>query len=290
MPVLKTIDKESQRCIIYIFHIFRWGVLKFKRGRYAGSAPDSIGKMKRGETCLAAVGLFACAMAYLESAVVIYLRALYGIEDLLRDITLVPDEYTLVEIGREMATLAMLALIGWIAGRRRQDRIGYALFAFGLWDIFYYGWLYVLTGWPETLLDWDLLFLIPLPWWGPVLSPMLISLMLITGGGLAVFRAQRSRALRFGITGWGVAGASMVLALYVFMRDALHALPGGLEALIPVRPTAFNWPLFLIALTGMAFVLLRGLMPQSDGGIQGESPPARVPEQTVNNPSITDHG
>ncbi|MBW2560401.1 MAG: hypothetical protein JRE40_06050, partial [Deltaproteobacteria bacterium] len=109
--------------------------------------------MKRGGTCLIAVGVFAGAMAYLEAAVVIYLRALYGIEDLLRDIPLAPDRYTPVEIGREMATLVMLALIGWIAGHRRQDRIGYALFAFGLWDIFYYGWLLILTGWPETLLD-----------------------------------------------------------------------------------------------------------------------------------------
>jgi len=208
---------------------------------------------------LTAVGLFAVAMAYLESAVVIYLRALYGIEDLLRDIPLAPDQYTLVEIGREMATLAILALIGWIAGRRRQDRIGYALFAFGLWDIFYYGWLFILTGWPETLLDCDMLFLIPLPWWGPVLSPVLISLMLIVGGGLAVLRAERGRTLQFTVAEWGVAGGGLLLALYVFMRDALHALPGGLEAVICARPTAFNWPLFLVALAGMVFPLLRAV-------------------------------
>jgi len=222
--------------------------------------------------------LFAVAMAYLESAVVVYLRALYEIEDLLRDIPLAPDQYTPVEIGREMATLAMLALIGWIAGRRRQDRIGYALFAFGLWDIFYYGWLFILTGWPETLLDWDLLFLIPLPWWGPVLSPMLISLIMIVGGGMAVLWAERGRALRFTVAEWGAAGAGMVLALYIFMRDALHALPGGLEAVSRVRPTAFNWPLFLIALAGMAFVLVRTVRPQSDGEVQGEScPPTGTP-------------
>ena len=70
------------------------------------------------------VSLFAIAMAYLESAVVVYLRAVYGIEDLLRDMPLMPDQYTLIEIGREAATLVMLATIGWIAGRRWQDRVG----------------------------------------------------------------------------------------------------------------------------------------------------------------------
>ncbi len=223
--------------------------------------------MKHGCTSLIAVGLFAVAMAFLESAVVIYLRALYGIEDLLRDISLTPDRFTSVEFGREMATLMMLALIGWIAGRRWQDRIGYAAFTFGLWDIFYYLWLFILVGWPETLLDWDLLFLIPLPWWGPVLSPILISLILIAGGGLAVLRAEMGLVLRPTIAGWFAAGGGILLALYVFMSDALHALPGGMGAVSCVRPTAFNWPLFLIALAGMVFFLMRALRPQS--GVQG---------------------
>ncbi len=221
------------------------------------------GFMKHGYRCLMAVGLFAVTMAFLESAVVIYLRALYGIEDLLRDISLTPDRFSTVELGREMSTLIMLALIGWIAGRRVQDRIGYAAFAFGLWDIFYYVWLFVLIGWPETLLDWDLLFLIPLPWWGPVLSPVLISLVMITGGSLAVLRAERGADLRFTIDGWCAAGGGIMLALYIFMSDALHTLPGGMEAVRSVRPTTFNWPLFLIALAGMVWFLLRALRQPS---------------------------
>ena len=28
------------------------------------------------------------------------------------------------------------------------------------------------AGWPETVLDWDILFLLPLPWWGPVIAPV----------------------------------------------------------------------------------------------------------------------
>jgi len=110
-------------------------------------------KMSREGKCLIAVGLFAIAMAYLESAVVVYLRAVYGIEDLLRDMPLTPDQHTLIELGREAATLVMLAMIGWIAGRRWQDRVGYAIFSFGLWDVLYYAWLVIFIGWPKTLLE-----------------------------------------------------------------------------------------------------------------------------------------
>jgi hypothetical protein len=208
---------------------------------------------------LLVVGLFAVTMAYIEAAVVVYLRGLYGIDDLLRDLPLLPDQYTAMEIGREAATLLMLVTVGWIAGRRWQDRIGYAAFAFGAWDILYYGWLVVFIGWPGGLLEWDILFLIPLPWWGPVLAPMLIALLFVGGGALAVVRAERGEALEFTPVDWSVAAGGCVLALYLFMADALRAVPDGIEAVSRARPTQFNWPLFLVALLAMAFPLLRAL-------------------------------
>ncbi|MCZ6890236.1 MAG: hypothetical protein O7H39_17245 [Gammaproteobacteria bacterium] len=222
--------------------------------------------MGQAQKGLIAVGLFAIAMAYVESAVVVYLRAVYGIEDQLQDLPQLSDLYTLIEIGRETSTLVMLVIIGWIAGRRRQDRIGYAVFAFGLWDIFYYVWLVIFIGWPTTLLDWDVLFLIPLPWWGPVLAPTLIALLLVVGGGMAVLKSERGEVLRFTLVEWSVVGVSTLLALYVFMLDALHAIPEGIDAVSNVRPSSFNWPLFIMALIGMAFSLLSALWTSSHEG------------------------
>ena len=221
------------------------------------------GRIRPARERLLVVGLFAAAVAYIESAVVVYLRALYGINDLLRDLPLLPDQYTAIEIGREAATLLMLVTVGWIAGRRWQDRIGYAVFAFGVWDILYYLWLVVFIGWPSSLLDWDILFLIPLPWWGPVLSPMLIASLLVAAGALAVVREERGEALGFTSIDWSAVGAGTLLALYVFMADALRALPGGIEAVSRARPTQFNWPLFLVALLAMAFPLMRALRSQA---------------------------
>lgn len=198
-----------------------------------------------------ATGAFAAAMAYVEGAVVLYMRQLYGIEDVVRDYTGVLDEITLVELGREAATLVMLLAFGWAVGRRFQDRIGYAMLAFGVWDITYYGWLRLFLGWPGSLLDWDVLFLLPLPWWGPVIAPMLIALLLALAGISLARQTDAKQRLRLGPIQWGLGVGGVVLCLYAFMTDAIAALPGGLEAVANVRPSHFNWPLF-----GLGYALL----------------------------------
>ena len=86
------------------------------------------------------------------------------------------------------ATLLMIATLGLLAGSTWRRRAGYAAIAFGAWDIFYYVFLRLISGWPRTLLDWDILFLLPLPWWGPVLAPVSIALVMI---GVAIHREAR---------------------------------------------------------------------------------------------------
>ena len=137
------------------------------------------------------ISIFSIAMAYLEAAIVVYLRRLFGIGDLILQVPPFDQQIAVIELGRELATLIMLLAIGWIAGHNIQSRLSYTLIAFGVWDIFYYLWLNVFIGWPKSLLDPDLLFLIPLPWWGPVLSPVLISILMITGG-VAVLRENEN--------------------------------------------------------------------------------------------------
>ena len=45
-------------------------------------------------------------------------------------------------------------------------------------------------------MDWDLLFLIPLPWTAPVLAPVLVSLVLI-GAAIAVLREPKDQDFSF---------------------------------------------------------------------------------------------
>ena len=199
------------------------------------------------------VVLFAVAMAWVESAVVFYLRTMIGrIEPYQPNPLPIATGLGRAEVVREFATLTMLVAVGWLAGTTRRQRFAYALVAFGVWDIFYYVWLKVLTGWPHSLLDWDVLFLIPLPWWGPVLAPVLISLLMITWGTLtaqtnpAVLSSSQDRKF------WVLNLTGVTLALYVFMTDALRVMSGGERALRALLPTSFNWPLFLVALGLMA--------------------------------------
>jgi hypothetical protein len=162
-----------------------------------------------------------------------------------------------VELWREAATLVMLATVGLLAGRTWPRRAGYAAIAFGAWDVFYYVFLRLMTGWPRTLLDWDILFLLPLPWWGPVLAPVSIALVMILWGTLVTQSGDES------IGPWWVwvpAATGIMLALGVFMIDAWRALPYGRQAVLQVLPAAFNWPLFSVALVLMASPPIRQLV------------------------------
>jgi hypothetical protein len=145
------------------------------------------------------VALFAAGMAYVEAAAVVYLRGVLGVTDLIRDVAPFDPHIARLELGRELATLIMIATLGWAVGRSTQARWGFAFFTFGLWDILYYAWLKVFLDWPHSLMEPDLLFLIPLPWWGPVLTPVLIALLAVVGGVLA-FRCVRARPI--GLCSW----------------------------------------------------------------------------------------
>ncbi len=169
------------------------------------------------------VGLYAVAMAWVESAVVYYLRThIDRIEPYQPNPLPIVGGLGLVEMGRELATLIMLFTVGVLAGRTWRARVGYMVVAFGVWDIFYYVFLRLMCGWPHSLLDWDILFLLPLPWWGPVLAPLLIAGLMIIWGTLA---SQFERPHLPSLTNWGVWVLNFIgvaLALYVFMTDAIR--------------------------------------------------------------------
>ena len=203
------------------------------------------------------VAVYAVAMAYVEAAAVVYLRRIGGIGDLLRDVAPYDPLIAAIELGREGATLVMILAVGFAAGRSRQARLGFACFAFGAWDIVYYVWLRVMLRWPGSLLAPDILFLIPLPWWGPVLAPVLVALLSILGGAIAVIHDDRGRPMRLAAAGWAALLAGMVAVLYAFMADALRALPAGPETLNRLRPTAFDWPVFLTGYLAMTWAVWR---------------------------------
>ena len=199
------------------------------------------------------VAIFAVAMAWVEAACVYDLRVLVDrLEPYQSNPLPMAGALGLIELGREAATLVMLAAVGCLAGSTLRARLAYTAIAFGIWDIFYYLFLKVMCNWPRSLFDWDVLFLLPLPWWGPVIAPVSIALLMIVWGTLAATSPAPSPGSGSGSRLWPAAGLGAALALYVFMADSLRAAPYGLEAVRTVLPRTFNWPMFLVALALMA--------------------------------------
>lgn len=192
-----------------------------------------------------AVIVFATAMAYMESAVVVYLQRALGITpDRLFPLQNgdIVGNLAAIEVGREFATLVMLAAIGWMLGRSWVDRLAWTSVAFGVWDIGYYFWLWIFIGWPHSPATWDVLFLIPVPWAGPVWAPVAVSVALI-GFGLAAARQAglgRLTRVRSIHAAAAIGGGAIVIASFAANAPALLAgeMPGW-----------FPWPFFL---AGMA--------------------------------------
>jgi hypothetical protein len=222
------------------------------------------------------VVIFAAAMAWVESAVVVYLRTLvHRLEPYhINPLPLVP-RLGETEIVREMATMIMLFAAGWLAGNTKRTRLGYSLIAFGVWDIFYYIFLKIIVGWPQSIFDWDILFLLPLPWWGPVIAPVTIAVMMIIFGTLVT---QFDQSIWPSRRAWFFNWSGDTLALLVFMSDAIRAIDGGVTAIRNVLPVWFNWPVFIIALVLMAVPIIE-MIKQIWNRRKGQEVIAFVPSQ-----------
>lgn len=195
--------------------------------------------------------LFGISFGYVEAAVVVYLRAVY---DPLRQTlhpdrlpgelfplitegqmrSAAPEESRLlgVEVAREAATMIMLASVAWVAAGGRALWLPSFAIVFGTWDLFYYVFLKVLLDWPASVMTWDVLFLIPVPWVAPVLAPSIVSMTIIGAGLLALARRMRVLPVH-----WGAMILGGVLILMSFMWDYQNLMAGGL-------PRPFAWKLF----------------------------------------------
>jgi len=201
---------------------------------------------------------FAVAMAWMEAATVVYIRTYLGRLEPYQATPLPMNTHLgAVEVIREAATILMLITAGWLAGTTRRSRFAYFMIAFGIWDIFYYVFLAAIGPWPRSVWDWDILFLIPLPWWGPVLAPASIAGLMVAGGSLVALNETDEHTVWPSRASWTTSYLGAALALFVFMADAIAAVArGGRSSLHELLPTSFNWVLFLVALAAMAMPLV----------------------------------
>ena len=198
-----------------------------------------------------ALVFFGIAFAYIESAVVVYLRAIFYPDGFTFPIADFDDitgfgPYLLAEIGREAATLVLLFTASYMLGRDLRRRFAYFLTIFAVWDIFYYIWLKVLIDWPASILDWDVLFLMPAIWAGPVLAPVITSVTMLVIAA-ALFSRLRIEVTKARLTGF-IGVVLMIVVLFCI---------GGLRITEPDYKLYFSWTGFL-ALHIVVIVLLFG--------------------------------
>ncbi len=201
--------------------------------------------------------LFSIAMGFMESAIVIYLRQLYYPTGFRFPLATIPPNIALVEFLREAATIIMLAAIGIVAGRNLAERFSFFLFCFAVWDIFYYVFLKVFDNWPESLFTWDILFLIPVPWVGPVLAPCITSLTMIVLTLAVVYFHRKDIMITISRREWTLLITGSIVEIISFITDYVSFvsrsnnsfwLPNSREQLFAefatYVPQSFNWWLY----------------------------------------------
>lgn len=204
------------------------------------------------------VTLFAVAMGFLEATVVVYMRELYYPEGFIFPLQLIPPRIFVIELVRELSTLIMLLSIGFLIGRSALEKFSWFLFSFGVWDIFYYVALKLFLDWPESLLTWDILFLIPIAWLGPVLAPLICSLTMIFFA-LTVFTRSQAGIKIYHVFWYSIfMGAILIFSSFIFdytklligegyfCRGGPSLLePGFTKAILNYVPEKFQWGLFI---------------------------------------------
>ena len=197
-------------------------------------------------------GIFAVTMGYFEAALVEYMRELYYPEGFAFPVKGIPIPFLLIELGREIASIAMLVSVGALAGCCFIDRFAVFMYIFGVWDITYYAFLKVFENWPPSIFTWDLLFLLPIPWIGPVWAPVLVSVALIWAAICIWRRLEKGKIVKPTPMEWigeTVAGliifGSFISGFQVVLRKEI--------------PQTFPWYIWLAGMTIGILIFIRVL-------------------------------
>lgn len=203
------------------------------------------------------LSIFSIAMGFVEAAVVIYLRKIYYPGGFHFPLVPIEPSIGLTEFIREAATLLMLLAMGMLTGKDTLQRFAIFIFCFATWDIFYYLFLELFIGWPQSLFSWDILFIIPVPWVSPVLAPVIVSLTMIFLAFSITFFQGKGQNIYLKPAEWILLFIGSMVITWSFISNFLTycssmknsiMLPGkdilfnGIKTYVP---SSFNWWIFM---------------------------------------------
>lgn len=210
-------------------------------------------------------------MGMFEAAVVIYLREIMYPGGFDFPLAPVHPHLALTEILREASTMVMLICIGLLAGRKFSQRFAWFIYSFAIWDIFYYVFLWLLISWPESLMTWDVLFLIPATWTGPVITPLILTLVMILFAIWILVPAEKNINTRIMPLEWLSLSGGSAVVIIAFVSDYMkHMLdrftfaemlkisdPELLTHASHYVPGKFPWLIFFAGVTIILLTMVR---------------------------------
>ncbi|MBN2542492.1 hypothetical protein JXI42_06465 [bacterium] len=176
-------------------------------------------------------------MGYFESTIVVYLRELFYPAGFQFPMVKISETLLFVEIGREFFSLIMILTVALLSSENKWKRFANFMFIFAIWDITFYLWLRLFLHWPSSVFTWDLLFLLPVPWAGPVIAPLLISLTMILGWLIINLRIKTLNEYKFPAMFWVLEILGVSALLISFMDNFTIIINYEI-------PQSFNWATF----------------------------------------------
>ena len=183
--------------------------------------------------------VWGIAFAYIEASIVVYLRKIYYPGGFSFPAVLMEADLAAVEMIREVITLVFMWAVAELSYRSFQCKLAAFMVLFGIWDIFYYVFLKAILNWPAGLAEWDILFLVPLPWVGPVWAPVVVSVGLIWAGTAILTRNEQGKPL-------DLDPGFMLLEIAAGMIIVVSFLIPGQAVINQTIPQHFPWYLFVI--------------------------------------------
>jgi|AntAceMinimDraft_17_1070374.scaffolds.fasta_scaffold122816_1 hypothetical protein len=221
------------------------------------------------------ITIFSIAMAFLETSVVAYIRKLYYPEGFRFPLKMIESNIGITEYFRELATIIMLISVGIVVGENNLQRFAYFIYAFAIWDIFYYVFLKIILNWPGSLLTFDVLFLIPVTWVGPIIAPIICSLAMILLGLSIIYLQNKNKSVIMKFDEFLMIAVGSIVVMVSFFMDYLRFLNNKysfyeiltyswvsdiniiVEQYIPQK---FNWLIFLIGILTIFVAIIKFIL------------------------------
>ena len=215
--------------------------------------------------------ILGIGMGFLEAIVVLYLRTIYYPDGFGFPMRIISGNVYVAEMIRELCTIIILLSISLIAGKNRLQAFAYFLFSFAIWDIYYYIGLKVFLNWPPSLLTWDILFLIPIFWIGPVVAPLICSVTMIIFSWIVLFMQDKVTDFRVALKEWVLVYLGFFLIFITFIWDYTSILISNRlireyflweksnifkEIISAYVPHHYNWALFIIGIVCIYFSII----------------------------------